>query len=298
MKILKSCLLAVLLLTIFIPRIQAQRTENFKSPQYEFKTAMDLFSNEKYGSAQQYFKYVFEHTTDMQQDLRTNSYFYQGVCAEKLDNPDAAYLLQGFIDRYPVHSYVPEARYYLGRHYFSRKQWKKVLAQYELIYENEIQPENVAEYQFKKGYSYFMINEFDKAKALFKQARESSGPYKLRSIYYLAYMAYQDGQYEAALEDFLLLKDEPDYSKEVPAFLTQIYFKQGEYENVLKVAPKVTNYNDPAQPTTSTRSSAPTRSSSTGTTISPPASPTTATPATKMPSTASPSASMTSVPTR
>lgn len=247
MKILKSCLLAVLLLTIFIPRIQAQRTENFKSPQYEFKTAMDLFSNEKYGSAQQYFKYVFEHTTDMQQDLRTNSYFYQGVCAEKLDNPDAAYLLQGFIDRYPVHSYVPEARYYLGRHYFSRKQWKKVLAQYELIYENEIQPENVAEYQFKKGYSYFMINEFDKAKALFKQARESSGPYKLRSIYYLAYMAYQDGQYEAALEDFLLLKDEPDYSKEVPAFLTQIYFKQGEYENVLKVAPKVTNYNDPAQ---------------------------------------------------
>ena len=177
MKILKSCLLAVLLLTIFIPRIQAQRTENFKSPQYEFKTAMDLFSNEKYGSAQQYFKYVFEHTTDMQQDLRTNSYFYQGVCAEKLDNPDAAYLLQGFIDRYPVHSYVPEARYYLGRHYFSRKQWKKVLAQYELIYENEIQPENVAAYQFKKGYSYFMINEFDKANAPSKQARESSGPY-------------------------------------------------------------------------------------------------------------------------
>ncbi|MBQ4442241.1 MAG: tetratricopeptide repeat protein [Bacteroidales bacterium] len=247
MKILKSSLLTILFLTGFLTGATAQRTENFKSPQYEFKTAMDLFSNEKYGSAQQYFKQVYENTTDMQQDLRTNSYFYMGVCAERLDNPDAAYLLQGFIDRYPVHSYVPEARFYLGRHYFSRKQWKKVIVQYDLIYENEIQPENVAEYQFKKGYSYFMTNEYERAKAMFKQARESSGPYKLRSIYYLAYMAYQDGQYEAALEDFLLLKDEPEYSEEVPAFLTQIYFKQGDYEKVLAVAPPITSFNDPAQ---------------------------------------------------
>lgn len=247
MKILKSSLLTIVFLTGFLTWTTAQRTENFKTPQYEFKTAMDLFSNEKFGSAQQYFKQVYEKTTDMQQDLHTNSYFYMGVCAEKLDNPDAAYLLQGFIDRYPVHSYVPEARYYLGRHYFSRKQWKKVIAQYELIYENEIQPENVAEYQFKKGYSYFMTSDYERAKSLFKQARESSGPYKLRSIYYLGYMAYQDGQYEAALEDFLILKDEPEYNKDVPAFLTQIYFKQGEYEKVLDVAPKITSFNDPTQ---------------------------------------------------
>lgn len=247
MKILKTSLLTILFFTGFLTIGQAQRTENFKSPQYEFKTAMDLFSNQKFGSAQQYFKYVYENTTDMQQDLKTNSYFYMGVCAEKLDNQDAAYLLQGFIDRYPVHSYVPEARFYLGRYYFSRKQWKKVISQYDQIYENEIQPENIAEFQFKKGYSYFMINDFDHAKALLKDAREQSGPYQQRSIYYLAYMAYQDGQYESALQDFLLIKDEPEYKEEVPGYLTQIYFKQGEYEKVLEVAPEITSYSDPTQ---------------------------------------------------
>lgn len=247
MKTFKNCLLAVLLVMTLAPVGYAQRTENFKSPQYEFKTAMDLFNKEKYGSAQQYFKYVYENTEDVQQDLKTNSFFYMGVCAAKLDNQDAAYLLQSFIDRYPVHSSVSEARFYLGKYYFSRKQWKKAIAQFDEIMENEIQPESVAEYQFKKGYCYFMTNDYDKAKSLFKSAREESGPYQKKSIYYLACMAYKDGQYEAALEDFLLLKDEPEYRAEVGNYLTQIYFKQGKYEEVVAVAPKVTDAKDVSQ---------------------------------------------------
>ena len=225
----------------------AQRTENFKSPQYEFKTAMDLFNKEKYGSAQQYFKYVYENTEDVQQDLKTNSFFYMGVCAAKLDNQDAAFLLQSFIDRYPVHSAVSEARFYLGRYYFSRKQWKKAITQFDEIMENEIQPESATEFQFKKGYCYFMTNDYEKAKAMFKSARKETGPYQKRSIYYLAYMAYQDQQYEAALEDFLLLKDDPEFKDEVNNFLTQIYFKQGKYEEVLKNAPAVSNTKDLSQ---------------------------------------------------
>lgn len=247
MKSLKITFLSLLIVSTLIPNIYAQRTESLKSPQYEFQTAMDLFNNAKYGSAQQYFKQVYESTSDMQQDLKTNSFFYMGVCAAKLDNRDAAFLLQSFIDRYPVHTYVTEAHFYLGRYYFSRKQWKKVITQFEAIYENEIQPENVAEYQFKKGYSHFMINDYDLAKSYFKQASESSGPYQYRAIYYLAYLAYQDGQYESALEGFLKIKDEPDYQKEVPNYLTQIYFKQGEYEKVMSVAPSFTTTNDPTQ---------------------------------------------------
>ena len=247
MKIVKGSLWTVLFVMGLCLAGFAQRTENFKSPQYEFKTAMDLFNKEKYGSAQQYFKYVYENTEDVQQDLKTNSYFYMGVCAAKLDNQDAAFLLQSFIDRYPVHSAVSEARFYLGRYYFSRKQWKKAITQFDEIMENEIQPESATEFQFKKGYCYFMTNDYEKAKAMFKSARNESGPYQKRSIYYLAYMAYQDQQYEAALEDFLLLKDDPEFKDEVNNFLTQIYFKQGKYEEVLKNAPTVSNTKDVSQ---------------------------------------------------
>ena len=239
MKIFKAVLPLMMAGFFIVQTVSAQRTENFKSPQYEYQTAVDLFNKEKYGSAQQYFRSVYESTDDTQHDLRTNSLFYQGVCAAKLDNQDAGYLLQSFIDRYPVHTSVPEARYYLGRFYFARKDYKKTIAQFDEIYESQIQPENVQEYHFKKGYAYFMTKDYDNARMLFRKAREEEGPYKERSAYYLAYMAYQDGRYDEALEDFLTLKDNPEFKSEVPYFLTQIYFKNGEYEKVLQVAPEI-----------------------------------------------------------
>lgn len=232
---------------VSISFVFGQRTENFKSPLYEYQTAVDLFNKEKYGSAQQYFKYVYENTEDKQHDLRTNSLFYQGVCAAKLDNQDAGYLLQSFIDKYPVHTSVPEARYYLGGYYFSRKNYKKALANYEQIYESEIQPENIQEYHFKKGYSYFSSNDLDNAKMMFQKARNEEGKYQKRSIYYLAYMAYQNGKYEEALQDFLEIKDEKEFRDEVPYFLTQIYFKDKQYEKVLEVAPEVNVVKDKNQ---------------------------------------------------
>ena len=239
MKIFKAVLPLMMAGFFIVQTVSAQRTENFKSPQYEYQTAVDLFNKEKYGSAQQYFRSVYESTDDTQHDLRTNSLFYQGVCAAKLDNQDAGYLLQSFIDRYPVHTSVPEARYYLGRFYFARKDYKKTIAQFDEIYESQIQPENVQEYHFKKGYAYFMTKDYDNARMLFRKAREEEGPYKERSAYYLAYMAYQEGRYDEALEDFLTLKDNPEFKSEVPYFLTQIYFKNGEYEKVLQVAPEI-----------------------------------------------------------
>ena len=247
MKIIKMTLLLLMTGFFTIQFASAQRTENFKSPQYEYQTAVDLFNKEKYGSAQQYFKYVYESTEDNQHDLRTNSLFYQGVCAAKLDNQDAGYLLQTFIDRYPVHTSVPEAHYYLGRFYFARKNYKKAIAQFDEIYESQIQPENVQEYHFKKGYCYFMTEDYDNAKMMFRKAREEEGPYRDRSAYYLAYMAYQSEQFDAALEDFLTLKDNPEFKSEVPYFLTQIYFNEEQYDKVLEVAPEITTPKDKNQ---------------------------------------------------
>jgi len=247
MKIFRPALLLLMTGFFTFQTVSAQRTENFKSPQYEYQTAVDLFNKEKYGSAQQYFKYVYESTEDKQHDLKTNSLFYQGVCAAKLDNQDAGYLLQTFIDRYPVHTSVPEARYYLGRYYFSRKNYKKAIAQFDEIYEAEIQPENVQEYHFKKGYCYFMTEDYDNARMMFRKAYEEEGPYKDRSAYYLAYMAYQAERYEDALQDFLKLKDNPEFKDEVPYFLTQIYFKDKQYDKVLQVAPEVSTPKDQNQ---------------------------------------------------
>lgn len=220
-----------------LPPLYAQRPVSFDSPEYEYKTAIELFQKEKYGSAQQVFKYVYENSLDKQHDIKSNSYFYMGVCAANLYNNDAIFLLTDFIRRYPVHTFVPEARYFLGKFYFHKRQYKKALEHYEQIDERSVKPEDMAEYYFKKGYSYFETKKTDQAKFYFEKARNSSGPYRLRAVYYLAHLAYQEGQYQTALESFQSLRNEPEYRDIVPLYISQIYFYQERYEEVIANVP-------------------------------------------------------------
>lgn len=233
LKKIISLFLCLLMCVVLI----AQRPVNFESPEHEYNTAMELFHKEKYGSAQQYFRYVYEHTQDKQQDIKSNSYFYMGICAAQLYNEDAPFLLKDFIRNYPVHSFVPEAYYHLGKFYFYKRQYKKVLDCFSQIDERNIRPSEMAEYRFKLGYSYFATDEKSEAKYQLNQARMEEGDYQKRAIYYLAHIAYEEQNYEPALEDFLLLKDEPEYQNVVPYYIVQIYFLQKRYEELITVAP-------------------------------------------------------------
>lgn len=238
-KIFVQFLIVALLLLPLLAT--AQKPVAYDSPQYEYKMAKELFQKQKYGSAQQYFKQVYEQTSDKQESLKADSYFYMGICAAKLGNNDAGFLLSDFCRQYPVHAFVPQAHFYLGRFYFSNRQYKKAIDQFEEIDERAISKDEMAEYRFKKGYSYFAIGKNNEAKALLRESSEESGPYHYRALFYLAHIAYEDKQYEAALEDFLKLKDVPEYKDEVAPYLVQIYFIQEEYEKVVAIAPQILN---------------------------------------------------------
>ncbi|HRH65279.1 MAG TPA: tetratricopeptide repeat protein, partial [Bacteroidia bacterium] len=57
--------------------------------------------------------------------------------------------------------------------------------------------------------------------------------------YYYAHMAYVNENYETALNSFLKLKDSEAFAPVVPYYITQIYYKQGKYDELLKFAPTV-----------------------------------------------------------
>lgn len=221
----------------------AQRTVTYDSPQYEYNLAKELFQKQKYGSAQQYFKQVFEQAGYHQQDLKADAYFYMGLCASNLGNQDAGFLLNDFIRNYPVHAFVPQAHFYIGKFNFSKKQYKRALEQYEEIDERYVAKADLNEYRFKKGYCYFFVKQYDKAKVLLDQSSKEEGPYQYKSLYYKAHIAYEEKQYAAALEDFLKIKDVPEYKSDVAVYLLQIYFIQEDYEKMVALAPLVVDGN-------------------------------------------------------
>ncbi|MCL2434685.1 MAG: tetratricopeptide repeat protein [Lentimicrobiaceae bacterium] len=223
----------LLVMLLFITHLFAQKPLVFESPKHEFDNAMELFQKEKYGSAQQYFKWVYENTTDKQQDLKTDSYFYMALCAANLFNEDAIFLLHDFIDKYPVSAQVPQAYFALGKFYFNKKNYKKAIESFDLVGEKNINKEIRAEYTYKKGYSYFELNKFAEARPFLKTATQLESPYQNRAIYYLAFIAYQEKQYQAALEGFLKVKNDPEFKDVVPFYIVQIYLLQKKYDEVV-----------------------------------------------------------------
>jgi len=203
------------------------------SPKYEFDNAMELYQKEKYGSAQQYFKWVYENTTDKQQDLKTDSYFYMALCAANLFNEDAIFLLYNFIDQYPVSAQIPQAYFALGKFYFHKKNYKKAIENFDLVGEKNINREIRAEYAYKKGYSYFELNKFSEARPFLKTASEMESLYQNRATYYLAFIAYQEKQYQAALEGFILVQNDPEFKEVVPFYIVQIYLLQKKYDELI-----------------------------------------------------------------
>ncbi|MDL2312655.1 tetratricopeptide repeat protein, partial [Bacteroidales bacterium OttesenSCG-928-B11] len=230
----------IFLFLISLP-LFAQHPVVFDSPDSEFSLAMELFQKEKYGAAQQMFRYVYENTTDKQHDMKADSYFYMGVCAAHLYNNDAIFMLRDFIRRYPVHAFVPEANYYLGKFYFFKRQYKKALAYYDLIDENDLEKNELAEFYFKKGYCYFETKRREEARAYFERAKNEQSDYRYRAVYYLSHIAYQEKEYQAALEGFSSLLSHPEYAEVVPQYIAQIYFYQGKYDEVVARVPAFLN---------------------------------------------------------
>ncbi len=235
-RLVYSSILIIILLG-FTTLAKAQRPVAYDSPNYEYKMATELFQKGQYGAAQEYFQFVYENATDQQYDLKTNSYFYQGVCAAKLNNGNAAFLLKDFIRKYPIHSCVPDARFYLARYYFFKKDYKRALDNFDEIDERTVKSNDLAEYYFKKGYANLVKGDKDDAKYLFRKASEYEGPYQQKAVYYRAHIAYEEGQYIAALEDFKSLEGVKEFSATVPFYIAQIHFLDKDYETVVETAP-------------------------------------------------------------
>lgn len=243
-KLTLNCIFTSICIVLFCS-LQAQEPVKYESPSHEFDMAMELFQKEKYGAAQQYFKYVYENSKPKQQDIQAASYFYMGVCAAHLNNNDAVFLLKEFLRRFPVHAYVPEAHYYLGKFYFYKKQYKRALENYNAIQEKHVPKDELAEYYFKKGYCYFDSEKLDEAQVFLDKAKNSNGVYQNRAIYYLSHIAYQEQHYQKALEGFEKIKDISEYQDIAEVYIAQIHFYQKDYakaakslENVLSKVPQ------------------------------------------------------------
>lgn len=217
---------------------RAQQSTIYTEEYAVYRTAQDLYDKEHYSAAQEKFFQVIEEIENQQDEIRINSEYYAAICALELFHKDAEHQLNQFLFNHPDHPKGKKINFQLGRYYYRTKKLNDAIEYFEKVDQFDLSAEEKVELQFKLGYSYFYKKDFEKSKPLFYQVIQTENEYYVPAQYYYSHLAYQDGNYQTALEGFLKIADDPMFASVVPYYVTQIYYKQGKYEELLAYAPK------------------------------------------------------------
>ncbi len=218
---------------------QAQKTAIQLDVDALYKSGLELFDKNQFVSAQKAFDdYI---NSKAKSTLKTDATFYAAACAIELFHKDGEWRMKDFIEKYPESIKVNKANFYLGKSAFRKKKYEETLEYLNKIDHFKLTKTELEEYYFKRGYSYFTLNQLEKAKADFFEIKDKDNKYMYPAIYYYSHISYTEKNYEIALAGFNKLVGNETFQSVVPYYITQIYFIQGKYETVTTSAPQLLN---------------------------------------------------------
>ena len=227
----------------------SQQTAAYTDPDWHYKMGVELFNKEKYSAADEEFKDYYKEPRQSSLN-RTNAEYFSAICAVELFHPDAEKKLSAFIDQHPENIYAKYAYFQMGRIYYKQKKYKNAIEWFEKADISTLKNDEIAEYYFKLGYSYYIKGDMTKANSSFHSILNTESKYKTAALYYYAHTAYANNNYATALENFEKLKDSETFGAMVPYYIVQIYYEQGKYDELIKYAvpllenPKLQNATD------------------------------------------------------
>ncbi len=228
----------VLCFLTFLNTSFAQKTKIYTDKYVDYRTAQDLYDKEKFSAAQDKFLNVLNAITDKQDEVRVNSEYYYAICALELFHPDAEYLLSRFVVEHPENVKAESVYFQLGRQKYRLKRFKSVIEYFEKVDEFKLTKNEKTEYEFKLGYSYFRTKKKEEAKPHFAAIKDDSSSYQVPAMYYFSHIAYENGDYQTALNGFKSISETPMFQHIVPYYVAQIYHKQEKYDELIDYAPK------------------------------------------------------------
>ena len=236
MKFFIPHLFLLLIITAFTAEAQEAMDLSWENQAYQ--QGLEFFHKEKYAAAQEQFEIALEQMKGPERGIRANARYYSAICAMELFHPDAEYLLDRFISEYPENEKVNTAYFQMGKYQYRREHFDKVIHWFGDVKVNKLTDEQQAEFYFKKGYSHYHIGELDEASQAFYQIKDQNETFSSPALYYYSHIAYEQENYQTALDGFRQLTDDQTFAPIMPYYITQIYYLQEKYNQVTEYAPQ------------------------------------------------------------
>ncbi len=242
MKIIRIFALA-LIFAFFLspPQSIAQKSYIQDHPDNPFFEAWELFEKEKYAAAQLKFEEILEKPEETSAILLQRAEYLRAKCAVELYNNDAQYMLYDYVKNNPDAPNINQAKFEMGKVAYRDKQYGNVIKWMKAVDPLDLSAEDRAEFYFKLGYSYFRRKAYEEARVAFYEILDSGDKYEGPATYYYAHIHYEQKNYQTALNNFLKLRNDETFAPIVPYYVTQIYYLQKKWDEIIDFAPVLLN---------------------------------------------------------
>lgn len=124
----------------------------------------------------------------------------------------------------------------IARHLFLKERLAEAIPFYETAGIENLGNLEIADAKFELAYAYFNSRQFAAANTLFAVMKDVPGKYFSPGNYYFGLLAYNEGDFAAALRSFERIAAEPVYKPIVPYYIAEIYYFMGNREKALSEA--------------------------------------------------------------
>jgi len=236
MKFLKTSLF--LLMVLGSAAVFSQESLDFSGENHAYQQALELYEKEKYAAAQEQFEIALDQLGESERGLKANARYYKAICAMELFHEDAEYLLDRFISEHPENPRVNTAYFQMGKYQHRQENYQKAVAWFIRVHEDKLSRAQQSEYFFKLGYSHYQEGTLEEASQAFFEIKDQSETFSNPALYYYSHIAYEQENYQTALEGFQQLTDNNTFAPIMPYYITQIYYLQEKFQKVTEYAPQ------------------------------------------------------------
>src|SRR5690606_39234619 len=124
----------------------------------------------------------------------------------------------------------------LANFFYNEGNYTKASSYFRKVSFPALSSEQQLEGHFKWGYSYFSQKKLDEALEQFNFVKSQRTGFSPAASYYAGFVESSKGQYDEALADLKRAEASPSYANVVPYLITNIYFQQKKYDEVIKYA--------------------------------------------------------------
>ena len=211
-------------------QVSAQKSAIYSDDLEDFKSAINLYKNQQYQSAQIIFDKVKSENNN--QEIQSDCAYYSANCAIHLNQSGADAKMENFVENYPTSTKQNQAFSEVAAYYFEQGNYPKALEWFAKVDESSMSYVDLEKFNFQKGYSFFTAKDKKQASLYFNKVVNSKD-YGSQAKYYLGFMAYENDDYKEANKQFDQVSGEEKYKEKLSYFQADMNFKLGKFQKAI-----------------------------------------------------------------